>query len=277
VVVQIINKDMSKFVSSLGFDIEEEYELDGRKFNIFVNHKKTLIEMNGLHWHSFSHSKKLDLEKYEIARRHGHSLISIYEDEWLRQNNIIKDIITSRLGVHSPKIQLRPQECKIEKISFDLSCSFYKSFHYIGPCRSSFHFGVFFNDLLVACMSFGKPSRQTSSYNFELTRMASHFDYRVHGIWSKILKKFTNSYRNISIVSFSDNRLFSGNVYKSIGFKYDRDIPPDYYWVKGTRRYHKSGLRLNGKIPGLTETKLREAEGYKKIWDLGKKRWILNV
>jgi predicted acetyltransferase len=106
--------------------------------------------------------------------------------------------------------------------------------------------------------------------------MASDPEYRVHGIWSKLLKTFVREHRPVSIVSFSDNRLFSGGVYEKIGFSYDGEVPPDYYWVKGQRRFHKSGLRKKGeeKQSGLTEAQLREAQGYRKIWDLGKKRWV---
>lgn len=122
-------------------------------------------------------------------------------------------------------------------------------------------------------MSFSIPTRQ-SKHPYELTRMASDPEFKVHGIWSHILKRFTNEFSPSSIVSFSDNRLFGGGVYAKIGFKLDGEIPPDYYWVKNSKRYHKSGLR---KKPGEigTETQLREAQGYFKVWDLGKKRWLL--
>ncbi len=101
----------------------------------------------------------------------------------------------------------------------------------------------------------------------------------VHGIWSKLLKIFIQKNNPFSIVSFSDNRFFSGDVYSKMGFKFDGEIRPDYYWVKGNHRYHKSGLRKTSmeKNTKLTESELRESEGYRKIWDLGKKRWVLKV
>jgi hypothetical protein len=109
---------------------------------------------------------------------------------------------------------------------------------------------------------------------FELVHIAFSPEFKIYGIWIKILRMFIVGYYPSSIVSFSDNRLFSGKVYEKIGFKFDGDVRPDYYWVMGNKRYHKSGLR---KKPGEvgTEIQLREAQGYKKIWDLGKKRWVL--
>ena len=135
---------------------------------------------------------------------------------------------------------------------------------------------MYYEDKLIACMSFKKPTRQ-SKHDFELVRMASDPKYRVHGIWSKLLKQFIQEISPKSIVSFSDNRLFSGEVYEKMGFKLNKSIRPDYYWCKSQRRFHKSGLRKTKeeKLTGLTETQLRTAQGYKKIWDLGKKRFIL--
>jgi hypothetical protein len=56
-------------------------------------------------------------------------------------------------------------------------------------------------------------------------------------------------------------------------------VDPDYYWCKGQRRFHKSGLRKTEeeKLSGKIEAELREAQGYRKIWDLGKKRWIFQI
>ena len=75
-------------------------------------------------------------------------------------------------------------------------------------------------------------------------------------------------------MSYSDNRLFTGNVYRKMGFTSDGKVKPDYYWAKGDRRHHKSKLRKpRGSV--LTETSLRESQGFRKIWDLGKKRWVM--
>jgi hypothetical protein len=80
----------------------------------------------------------------------------------------------------------------------------------------------------------------------------------------------------VSVVAYSDNRLFDGGVYRVMGFRLDGDVKPDYYWARGDNRFHKSALRKPPKC-AVTETALRESQGYRKIWDLGKKRWVLKV
>jgi predicted acetyltransferase len=109
--------------------------------------------------------------------------------------------------------------------------------------------------------------------------MASDPAYRVHGIWSKLFTEFIRNQSPISVVSFSDNRLFSGGVYEKMGFRYDGEVLPDYYWIRNGSRYHKSAMRKTTaeKMSGLTEKILRENQGYRRIWDLGKKRWIWHL
>jgi hypothetical protein len=101
----------------------------------------------------------------------------------------------------------------------------------------------------------------------------------IFGLWSYCWKRVSQKFLHSTIISFSDNRLHSGNVYQKMGFVNDRDIPPDYYWYKNGKRHHKSTLRKTDKekTTGLTETQLRQQQGYRKLYDLGKKRWIVNL
>ncbi len=235
-----------------------------------------MIELNGIKWHSNERSKIHDLKKKSIAEENGYQLITIFEDEWKKRNQIIKEILKTKLFSSKNLIFLRPNKCQIKQISSSTANTFYEQFHYIGRCKSIINYGVYFENKLIACASFSHPTRQ-SKYEWELVRMASDSAYRVHGIWSKLLKRFIHEHSPESIVSFSDNRLFSGGVYSKIGFRFDGEIPPDYYWTIGNDRYHKSNLRKTEeeRKSGLTETQLREAQGYRRIWDLGKKRWVI--
>jgi hypothetical protein len=174
-------------------------------------------------------------------------------------------------------VSLRPKKCEILDVASQDADAFYESFHYIVKCRPSISYGAFHQGRLVACISFKAPTRQ-SSYQFELVRMASDPEYRIHGIWIKLFRKFVCDQHPKSVVSFSDNRLFNGRVYPKIGFSFDGKVSPNYYWTKDGVRHNKSGLRKKNeeKNSGLTEVQLRQAQGYHKIWDLGKKRWVWN-
>ena len=69
------------------------------EIDIFLSYYKLAIEYDGLYWHSssvvgenYNHNKTLKcLEK-------GIKLIHIFEDEWKLKTNIVKSILTHRLG-----------------------------------------------------------------------------------------------------------------------------------------------------------------------------------
>lgn len=201
--------------------------------------------------------------------------ILIFEDEWRENQHKVKNLLINRFKSYQQQKKLRPSQCKIRTINHQDADKFLNIHHYIGACKPHVSYGVFYSDRLICVMSFKTPTRQ-SSHPWELVRMVSDPEFRVHGIWSKLLQQFIQEKNPDSIVSFSDNRLFPGAVYQAIGFLFDGTIVPDYYWVKNKKRFHKSGLRKSKqeKLSNLTETELREAQGYRKIWDLGKKRWV---
>lgn len=264
-------REILEYIQSLGVDAEFEYRIGTRLFDVYVPKYEVAIELNGNRWHSKPESKARDFAKYTLAKQNEIGFISIFEDEWKKKKEIMKAIIRNRLMASSPKV-IRSSICNIEKISASEAGAFYDKFHYIGKCASRVHYGAQFNGVLIGCASFRRPSRN-SNYDFELSRMAANPEWRVHGLWGSIMSRFIKEFSPQSIVSFSDNRLFSGKTYEKLGYVFDGDVKPDYYWVKGNNRSHKSALR---KPPGcdVTETELRESQGYRKIWDLGKKRWV---
>lgn len=219
-------------------------------------------------------SKSDAMEKKTMSAAVGLEYIMAFEDEWKEREAVVLALLMNKVGATEKPENVRPARCEIKRISLVEADAFYDRNHYIGKCKSAHGYGAFFKGELVAAASFKNPTRQ-SSHPWELVRMVSHPKFRVHGIWSKLLKRFIDDYSPSSIVSFSDDRLFSGRVYEKIGFKLDGTVVQDYYWTKDGRRFHKSGLRKRGSelTSGITERELREKDGYRRVWDLGKTRW----
>ncbi len=251
-----------------------EHKIDGLLYDIFIPSRNLVIEFNGLKWHSRQQSKRRDIQKWKNAMACGINFIAIFEDEWKYRRSQVETLLVNRLGLTKSK-QLRPKECVIKSITKHEANEFLNLYHYIGGISAPVNYGAFYEGALIACISFKRPTRQ-SSYDWELSRMAANPLFRVHGIWSKLLNQFVNDHNPKSIVSFSDNRLFTGNTYRTIGFILDKELRPDYYWCKGNNRVHKSTMRKTKyeRLTGKSEAELREAQGYSKIWDYGKKRWL---
>ena len=273
-VVSAPNCEISEFVRSLGFEVIQEHEINGKVFDIFVPKANLLIEMQGIRWHSKPDSAKRDRDKFLVAANSGHAALWIYEDEWKSKRSVFKSLIAHKLGISS-SIALRPKACDVRRISNREANELYDKVHYIGKSACRVSYGACHDGRVIAAMSFRKPSRQ-SKHDLEMSRMASDPQYHVHGIWSKIMAIFRQDFPNASVVAYSDNRLFTGSVYGALGFEFNGDVKSDYYWARGDNRFHKSALR---KPPGCdaTEASLRESQGYRKIWDMGKKRWVLNA
>jgi len=267
-----LNSGIVSFIRSFGLSVVTEYKVDGLKYDVFVPDKNLLIEMNGLKWHSADGAKQRDTQKFKNAIESGYQFMMIFEDEW--KTGRIKNTIVKSIGVDC-SISTRPSKCLLKQINTIEANRFYDKFHYIGKCNPTNNYGAFFNDKLIACISFGRPTRQNSKFEYELLRMASDPICRIHGIWTKLLSVFIKDKSPFSIVSFSDNRLFSGDVYTKMGFILNGLVKPDYYWTNGYKRFHKSTMRKkeSEKNTGMTETEIRKLQGYDKIWDLGKKRW----
>jgi hypothetical protein len=261
------------FLAANGVHAQAEFEVDGMKYDVGVPSKRILIEHNGLRWHSGKQSHNRDARKFAQAMRCGWGMLSIFEDEWANKREVFGNLILNRVG-RLDCLPMRPSKTQVGRIQAAQADAFYDKHHYLGGCCAKFNFSAAVNGEVVACVSFKKPTRQ-SKHSWELVRMASNPRYRVHGIWHKLLREFAEG-RSGSVVSFSDNRLFTGSVYEKLGFVFDGDVAPDYYWTRGQKRWHKSALR---KPPGCeaTESKLRESQGYTKIWDLGKKRWVMQL
>lgn len=246
------------------------FELD-----IVIPEKKLAIEFNGIYWHSVQSGKdrSYHLGKTIKAEEVGYSLVHIFEDEWINKKEIVKSIILSKLGIYSKKIYAR--KCIIKDVSFDEAKKFFEENHLQGYAPSSVRIGLYHEGVLVSCLAFSK-SRYNKKYDWEISRFANVLNTTVMGGFSKLFKHFLNTY-NGSIITYSDRRLFSGNLYRFNGFKEMPPSPPSYFYFKNSSerfsrvkfQKHKLKNLLEEFDENLTEKENMENNGYKWIYDCG--------
>lgn len=204
--------------------------------------------------------------------------LQVFGDELLQKADILDQLLGYKYKSNKP-MSLRPSKCTIKLAESKLANEFYTKFHYIGKIDAKWHIGAFYDNKLIACMAIKRPGRQASG-DWELARMASDRNYHIHGIWSYMLRWLaTQKLISGKLVTFSDNRLFGGAVYQKMGFEFERDVPPTHYWVRDGIRYSKSSLRKSDqeRASGYTESQLRTAQGYNRVWDIGKKKWTITL
>lgn len=245
-----------------------EFSLSGYKFDALIG--DILVECHGLRYHSqFRDSRKIDIKKRNIAINNNYRYMMFFEDEI--KSGKPKQLLKHKLGI-SKQEKIRTNKLSFRSIDIDISRPFLDKHHYIGSCGAKYHYGAYYNDLLVAVMLFSHPVRQNID-GVELKRFCIDPKYKIYGLGSWMFKRSLLNGITPPIVSYSDNRLHSGDLYLAIGFRKESCVRSDYYWVKGSKRYNKSGLRKpSGCV--MTEKELRESQGYSMIWDLGKTKWV---
>jgi hypothetical protein len=257
-------------VSQSNKTIINPYELD-----IVVPDLKIAIEYCGLYWHSeanksdrFYHKKKQDL-----CNQAGYRLITIFEDEWLFKQQIVKNRLRA---IFSRNNKTYARKCSVTAISAVDAKQFCEQYHIQGHAVHSLSYGCFLNSELIAVMTFGRP-RYSTKYQFELIRFCSK-DTVVGGA-GKLLAAFVRDHQPESIISYCDQRWGTGSLYKALEFDLlDKVVKPSYSYTDFVRRYHRSNymkktLVASGGDANKTEQQLAKERKLYRIWDCGQTVW----
>jgi hypothetical protein len=270
--------EISKFIKTLGLNIKRNDKkiLGGKELDILIEDKKIAIEANGLYWHSeFFKESKYHLNKTKLCSEKNISLLHIWEDDWYDKNEIVKSIIKNRLGKSDNRIYAR--KCEIRNVGIEYK-KFLNDNHIQGYASSTYKLGLYYNDELVSLMTFGY--RMTNSKKeMELIRFCNKLNTTVIGSASKLFKYFINNYDFDYIVSYADISIFSGELYKKLGFKSEGLSEPNYFWVvdgKRKHRYNYSKRKLvnAGYDSTSTESEIMHSLGYYRIYSTGQERWV---
>ena len=267
-----------EYIKSLGikniilnsYDIIPPLEID-----IYLPDYNIAIEYNGLYWHSEKSSGKNKLYhkfKTDKCKTKNIRLIHIFSDEWEYKKDIVKNKIKSLL-LKNKKIYAR--KCIIKEINSNQAKDFYYKNHIQGGVNSKINIGLFYNNKIVACMSFSKPNitKKNKNYEWELTRYCT--ENSIVGGASKIFSYFLKVYSPISIVSYCDLRYGNGKMYEKLNFVHIGTTFPNYFYVeKYKNRLHrynfaKHKLVEQGHDPNKTEWEIMQELGYDRIWDCG--------
>jgi hypothetical protein len=245
--------------------------------DIYLPEKKIAISFNDLYHNSeFFKSKSYHLDKSNKCLEKDIQLIHIWEDEWVFKQDIVKSIISNRLGLISNKIYAR--QCEIKVIDDSrLVREFLDLNHIQGYSQSSLKLGLYYNSELISLMTFGY--RHTNAKKeFELIRFCNKKNLNVIGAASKLFNYFISNNNFDTLISYSDYRLFDGQMYNTLGFTKEYLSKPDYFWCIELERKHRFNfnkrLLIKAGFDGnLTENQIMWGRGYYKVFGCGQYRW----
>ncbi len=272
--ISILEKEIVGYLTSIGIQVTENnreiispYELD-----IYIPDYKLAIEFNGLYWHSELNGKdqKYHLDKTEKCLEKGIQLIHIFEDEWLYKQEIVKSIISSKLGLNKKSFARTSYFQEIDK---NLGSKFFTENHLQGNnTKITNYYALSENEELIYCIGIGK-SRYNKNYDYELIRSCSKLNTVVIGGFEKLIK---NLPLQGSIISYVDRRYFNGNSYNY--WKYIGKTNPNYFYMfdhlQRFSRIEFQKHKLFKLFPDVYEDSLTEWQnmqlvGYDRIWDCG--------
>lgn len=143
------------------------------------------------------------------------------------------------------------------------------------------NYGLYYNDELISCMSFGKPNFSSKS-EWELLRYAVKFNYNIIGGAKKLFNKFVKEYKPHNIISYCDISKFTGDIYERLGFKLQRYTAPTFDWANHCSHYNWKVILDKGpdKIlgtnygKGTSNEEIMIKEGYVKVYNCGNAVYI---
>lgn len=275
---------LKSFIQSLNipFKANDRTIIKPKELDLIIPSHKLAIEFNGLFWHSELQGKdrKYHIDKTNSCKESGYELIHIFEHQWKNKQEIVKDIIKKRLGLVENKLFAR--KCQLREVETNEARTFLEENHLQGYANATYKIGLYYDNELVSIMTFGK-SRYDKKVDWELIRFANKLGTNVLGGASKILKYFRTNYKG-SLVSYCDISIFSGNLYKQLGFEFSHLAKPNYFYFDSMRNVysrvsfqkHKLRDKLANFNPTLSEWDNMLNNDFNRYWDCGNAVYILN-
>ena len=195
-----------------------------KEIDIYLPNYKIGIEFNGVYWHShLLKESTYHKEKSDYFKELDINIFHVWEYQWTNpiKKEIIKSMILNKICKIPNKIFAR--KCVIK----ELSSSDYKEFcnynHIQGHSPAQIKIGLYYNNELVSCMSFGKlrmnlGNKVKQEGEWELVRFCNKLNTSVVGGASKLLNYFEKTYLPIKLISYADNDYSQGNLYNVLGF-----------------------------------------------------------
>jgi len=265
--------------SNLDIEMNNRFSHNGKslELDVYIPSKNIGIEFHGLYWHNNEKKpKKYHMDKWRHFTELGITLIQVFENEWINTPDIVKSIITAKLGFNK---SIYARKCVIKEIPNDEYRKFLDVNHMQGSCGAKVKLGLYYEDMLVQLMSFGM-SRFNKSFEWENIRSCTKIGHHVTGGFSKLLKYFKRNWNPKNIISFVDLRYFDGSGYIKNGFVELRVSDPNYFYFKtGTlflesrNKYQKHKLKDKLEIfdADLSEYQNMLNNNYLRIYDSGNK------
>jgi hypothetical protein len=252
-----------------------------KEVDIYIPTHKIAIECSGLYWHaeqSAGRDRHYHSLKYTECSKQDIRLVTIFEDCWRDQQDIVKSRLAHLLNLTKSVIYAR--KCSIRPVDKTEEKTFLKLNHLQGAVGSTIRLGLYYENKLVSLMTFGR-SRFSQKHTYELLRFCNAINTKVVGSASRLFKEFIKQYPG-TVISYSDNCWSSDSgLYSTLGFG-KKSSTVGYFYTDYRHRYNRIKFQKHKIKPlvenadGKTEWQIMQELGYDRIWDCGQTTWIFD-
>jgi hypothetical protein len=256
---------INEFANEIGFDFDQDTGI--------VSNGQTIILIipNSTY---FSQYRFLARDFYRAAQG-GYTALVFFMDELLTNRDLIKSMIIAKAGMPG-LVKIAARRCDVVTLTAKSAAEFFKYNHISGHTAGQLYLGLQHADQIVAAISMRQPFTKKYLETIEIARFAVLRGHSVMGGFSKLLAavKAELSGRYRKILSYSDLRYGTGNVYVVSGFSEVGHTKPDYYYTDGISRYHRFKYRASGE---KSEREIALQAGVYRMYGVGSKIYELDI
>jgi len=256
---------------------------EGRKFeiDIFIPHLNIGIEFNGIYYHSEKFvDKKYHFNKFKTCQENNIQLIQIWEDDWFKSRETIKQMLLNQLNKNIEYCPL--EKTTIKKIEEAEAIKFFSDNYPQKVLNASLYIGLLNEKRkLIAVVA---VQERKSKKGLNISCFVS--EYNSSNNFAKLISYIEKHYDFEYLTAISDNCIDNNELYINNGFKFKEHISPDYtYFAKKQYREDKTKYSKNKfkndlnleYFDKMNEEELAELNGFLKVYDAGKTKWVRKI
>ena len=269
-----LETELYKFIASLTdkkiirHDREQIHPLE---LDIYIPDMKLAFEFNGDYWHSVNKGMPIQYHRHktQLCEAKGIRLIHVWEHEWMNDREKTEIFIKSLLVKRE---RIRASKCELRLISSKDFCEFAEKYHLLGSTTSPLKIGLYYNEKLVSALGLIYDKKRS---HWDLKRYIVG-EYQVMGGFEKMFKFFIENYNPQKVITFVELSKFTGTVNLRNGFRVDKELAPDFFWVVDGIRIDKRTAWRQFKEDNMNTREFQEFMMMfsLKCYDSGKRRLV---
>jgi hypothetical protein len=252
--------------------------------DIYLPEAKIVIDYHGLIWHSSKYDRGSEMKDRALHFRDlGLTYLQIMEDEWLENQDLVKNVISIKSGLYISSVNA--DDCRIGVFNpYDLD-EFLEENHTLGPVDEFLvAYGLQHEDDIVAALVIKHAPTEGCHKSFEVLRYAT--STKVHGGFKVLMDEFIAKVSPDRVIGRYDLRWGIGSIYSDYGFTQVGIDRPISFWIRYQKRYTVNEM-IHEILPkyGIIAEDMSEEElcnaaenaGYFHVQDAGCTKWELKL